>query len=293
MTDFTKTETNFDDFKCRCSAITMMMSNSQGNAPLTELQVKELAELEAKATRTIKQSEKITELVKKREDAKKVVLSDTCIGYLMEHYSWVTQKMVSISKEMDIQSLRKGKIQEPEGIALLSIVDGVIYQKNTQRISNDYLTGEPDIFVGEDIYNAEKVTDIKNSFDYPGFLKKIHTQVDPTNKIQIQGYLDLCNAPVGEVADVLTDMPEEMINDYRRKLLYRMNVISDQSPAYLEAVAEMERSMYFNGIPKHQRVFKKKVEPFTADYKQKVKDKVKICAQWLNEFHLMYMRLNS
>ena len=288
------TDINFNDFKCRCSAITQMMSNSQGSAPLTELQEKELAELEAKAIRTPKQAVRITELVLKRENAKVIVLSDTCIAYLMEHYAWVTQKMVSVKKEMDIEQLNKGKMQEKDGITLLSIVDGVMYEKyEGERISNDYLSGLPDIYLGEEVMKATKITDLKNSWDYPGFLKKINTPVDPANRVQIQGYMDITGAPDGEVADVLTNMPETIINDYSRKLFYKMGVVTDEDPNYKAALAEMLKSMIFDKIPHHQRVFKKSVVPFTDFDKQKIYDKVKVCRVWLNNFHELYQKLNK
>lgn len=290
---------DWQDFKCRCSAITNMLSEKQGFAALTELQVIELADLEKKPTRTPKQAERITELVQKREKSKEIVLSDTCIAYLMEHYAWVTQKMISVTKEMDIDAMTKGKIQEPEGIALLSIVDGKDYTKyDGERISNDYLTGLPDIFEGTEIYKATKITDLKCSFDYPCFLKKINTLTDQCNKTQIQGYMDITGANEGEVADVLVDMPETIINDYRRRLLYRMqdngSAITEESPAYVIAWMKMEGSMRFEGkIPRHQRVFKKLVIPFTEFEKQKIHDKVKICRTWLNSFHEMYIKLNK
>lgn len=263
-----------------------MLSEKQGFAALTELQVIELADLEKKPTRTPKQAERITELVQKREKSKEIVLSDTCIAYLMEHYAWVTQKMISVNKEMNIEQMEKGKIVEPESIALLSIVDGVAYEKNVQRFSNDFLTGEPDIV-------EKKIIDVKSSFDYPCFLKKINVPLDPCNETQIQGYLDLLELSEGEVADVLVNMPETIINDYRRRLLYKMNVISDEAPEYKEAEAIMLNSMIFDRIPRHMRVFKKKVEPFTEFKRQKVYDKVKVCRTWLFNFDEMYQKLNK
>ena len=89
-----------------------MMSESRSNAQLTELQVKELEKLDDTHFKTERQKERHAELVLKQEKSKEIVLSDTCIAYLMEHYAWVTQKMVSVSKEMDIDYLNKGKIQD-------------------------------------------------------------------------------------------------------------------------------------------------------------------------------------
>lgn len=291
---------NWQDFKCRCSAITQMMSNASGQAPLSENQIARIKDLESKQKRTEKQESELTELVLRRDrPSSEIVLGDTCIGYLMQHYAWVTQKMVSVSTEMDIDYLNKGKIQEKDGIALLSIADGVEYSKyEGERIHNGYLTGLPDIFLGEEIYKATKITDLKNIWDYPGFLKKINSKIEPCNQVQIQGYMDISGANEGEVAEVLTDMPETIINDYRRRLFYKMQnlgtAVTDESPAYISACEEMERSMRFEGkIPRHQRVFKKPVTPFESFYRQKVYDKVKVCREWLEKFDLMYQKLNK
>lgn len=283
---------NWSEFKCRCSAINALLSEKNGNAPLSEIQLARIKELDGKEKITDKQKEELTALVLRRDKPKEIILSDTCIAYLMDHYAWATQRMVSISREMDIEQFQKGKIQEPEGIALLSIVDGCEYQKNEERICNEYLSGIPDLFKGKEIYKASKIIDLKNSWDYPGFLKKLNTPLLQANNQQIQGYMDISGALEGEVADVLVDMPETIINDYRRKLMYRMNVISDQSPEYLAAVAEMERSMYFGAIPRHQRVFKKKVVPFSDIIRQQLYDKVKVCREWLFNFDEMYKKLN-
>ena len=43
------TDINFDNFKVRCSAISMVLSNSRSNPVLTEKQTERLAQLEATA----------------------------------------------------------------------------------------------------------------------------------------------------------------------------------------------------------------------------------------------------
>lgn len=270
-----------------------MLSEKQGEAPLTENQLARIAELDGKEKITEKQKQELTALVLRRDKPKEIILSDTCIAYLMEHYAWVTEQSVCVTKEMDIEYFQKGKLQENEGIKLLSDVDEVEYTKNIARLSNDFLTGEPDIIKGVDIYLAKLVYDTKLSWDYPIFLKKINLPIENGNKQQIQGYLDLTNCNEGYVADVLVNMPETIINDYRYRLAKKMGAIDMETESFRLEEAKLMRSMIFDRIPKHKRVFKKKVEPFTPFEKQKVYDKVKICRDWLNNFHKMYNKLNS
>src|ERR1700677_4237684 len=171
-------------WKCRCSAISKMMANSKENPPLTDKQEIELAELEGRATRTEKMALRVAELVEKRERSKDVILSDTCISYLVEAYAWETEQMCSITKEMDVEYFERGRKTEPESIELLSFVDNEPYVKNEERFENDFLSGIPDLLslgldlwfpghTGEDRIFAKRVRDIKSTKDYPTFLYKI------------------------------------------------------------------------------------------------------------------------
>lgn len=284
---------NWQDFRCRCSAINQMLTEKQGCAPLSENQLNRITELEYKDKITEKQRQELAELILRRDKPKEIVLSDTCIGYLMEHYAWVTEQAVCVTKEMDIDYFKKGELQELEGIKLLSDVDGVEYTKNDVRIYNEFLSGEPDIFLGEEIYKATVIHDTKLSWDYPGFLKKINLPLETANKQQVQGYLDISGAREGYLDDVLVNMPETIINDYRYRLAKKMNAIDLYIPSFMREEEKMLKSMIFDRIPKHKRVFKKKVEPFTEFERQRVYDKVKLCRQWLFNFDEKYQLLNK
>lgn len=286
---------NWDEFKCRCSAITKMMANSKSNPCLSEVQEKRLAELEGRdkpMTEAMKMEH--TKLLQYKENSKKIILSDTCIEYLMEVYAWVTKKKKPIKEQFEKQEMRKGKLAEPESIDLLSVIDGILYTKyEGERITNEFLSGLPDVFAGEDVMQASKITDIKNCWDYPIFLKKINNGLDNGNKEQVQGYCDITGAPEGCVAFTLVDMPEIMQNDFKRKLFYEGAYISEESPAFLEKWNELHHSMTFGDIPRHQRVFKIPIEPFTEFERQKIYDRVKVCREWLWRFDEMYQKLNK
>jgi len=273
------------------------MSNSRSNPVLTENQAKELQDLEYKLRTggplTEKQRQKLAELQLKRENGKKVILSDTCIAYLMEEYAWRTARKKSVSKEMDIEFTTKGRMCEEDSITLLSRVEKVFYKKNEERVSNDFLSGEPDLFTGETIMTAERITDIKTVWDYPGFLKKIHTPLENGYTDQVGGYGDITGAKDLEVAYCLVNMPETTINDYKRRLFYRMDVATDENPEYKKAVAELEQSMRFDDIPIQKRVYKIPIEPYTKERQQLIYDRVKVCRDWLFTFYEQYQKLNQ
>lgn len=283
---------NFNEFKCRCSSIGSMMSNSKDNPQITEKQLEELTELEKKPTLTDKQREKMAELLIKKENSKKVILSDTCIGYLMEWYAEKTAGKLAVDKEtMEIDSLEKGKLQENESLLLLSNIDDYYYEKNEERVSNAYLTGEPDTFRGEFIINAEAILDTKSVWDYPTYLKQLNAKLQPNYVQQIKGYGDICNTNELYVVKCLVNMPDSMIENYKTRMAYKMKVdVNDIG--FLKYFQKWENSMRFDDIDERLRVHKTQVEPFTEFERQQVYNKVIICREWLHEFHEKYLTIN-
>lgn len=269
------------------------MASSRSNPVLTEKQAEELKILENKMTMTTVQKERMAELLVKRENSSKVILSDTCIAYLMDVYAWETGRRVRVSKEMDVEYLQKGKLVEVDSIELLSFVENVPYKKNAERVFNDFLSGEPDIFTGEQIMQATKITDIKSIWDHPTFLCKLNTGVANGNTEQVQGYGDITGAKDLEVANCLVNMPPIQISDYKRRLMYKMEVATDENPDFKAAWEIMLRSMMFDNIPPNQRVHKIPVAPFTDFERQAVYDRVKVCRDWLCQFDESYQKLNQ
>ena len=287
--------TNFDTFKCRCSAIAVILANAQGNLQLTARMEDELKELESKESLKENQKKRLSELLVRKENGNKIVLGATCIKYLMEWYSWETVGKIPVDKEaMDIEYTKKGTTMEADSIKLLSIVDGEIYEKNTDgRIQNEYLSGIPDIYLGENIMSATKIIDVKSIWDYPSFLNKTFAPLELNYQEQIQGYCDITGAKEGELTRCLVDMPEEIITDYQYRLLKKMNLATTESPEFVKEWQKWENSMRFGDIPPHQRVFKIKVEPFTEEERQRVYDRVKYCREWLWNFDEQYKELNN
>lgn len=285
---------NWQDFRCRCSSIDKAFAKSRSNPVLTEKQCLRLDELEKKSTLTPNMVAELAELQVRKDNGKKIILSDTFIGYLMEHYAWVTAKKKRVSREMSyIQYVEKGKDVEQESIELLSRIEGIEYVKNEERVYNEFLSGEPDLFIGDHIMNATKISDIKSCWDYPGFLQKINNGIEPKYEQQIQGYMAITGATEGEIAYCLVNTPLKQIKDFHDDLLRKMPVISAESPEFIAEWEILERSMLFDDIPEHQRVWKQKIEPFEETTKQYLYDRVKIARDWLQAFDETYQNFNK
>lgn len=282
------TNINFNDFKVRCSAISMAEAESKSNPSITEIQLKRMAELEAKDNITDKQKDELAGLLLKQENSKIAVLSDTYIGYLMEEYAWRTDQMLAVNKELDTHQTNKGKEVEKDSVMLLSIVDGVSYNYNEEkvRVWNEYLSGEVDCWVGENIMGAEIIGDLKNIWDYVGYLKKIKQPLSVANEKQVRGYLKITGAPQGFIADCLMDTPEYIKFAIKQKLFRKGVYLSEESPDFLFDWAMYDRSMTFSDkLSPQKRVNKKPVEPMNEFQTNFLYDQVKRGRDFLNEFH--------
>lgn len=296
----TEEKIDWQDFKCRCSSIHAILSNSKSNPCLTDKQSVLLSELEKKEKLTPNQQEEMARLLVLKENSTKVILSDSCITYLMEEYAWRTQGMVRVTKElMDVPQMQKGTLVEPESLEVLSFVDNIQYKPNLdengqrERVYNDFLSGEIDAYKGESIMTANKVLDVKSIWDYPTFLCKIYEPLTNANDWQLKGYGDITGASEVEVSNVLINTPEHIVAGQKWKLLNKLNVATEEALEFKEKWAILERSMFFDSIPKRQRVFKKKVELMTDMERQRLYDKVKICREWLFTFDEMYQNINK
>lgn len=290
---------DWQNFKVRCSAIHCVLSNSRSNPVLTEKQAVKLAELQKRDNLTEPMKIELADLLVKKGNGSKVILSDTCIAYLMAEYAWKTERMVPITRELlDVPQMTKGTLVEADSLLLLSKVDGVLYRPNMdadghrERICNDYLSGEVDAYLGESIMTATVIPDVKSIWDYPTFLCKIYEPLTNANDWQIKGYMDISGASEGFVANCLTDTPPETIEKIKYKLLNKMNVATEEATEFKEKWETLERSMTFSQIPEHKRVFKKKVEPMSDTQRQFLYDRVKVCREWLNTFHETYQNIN-
>lgn len=273
------------------------MANGKGSEPVTEKQWETVREIEGKiesGKATEKQKLEYARLLQKDKDSQKIVLGDVCVQYLLEAYAWETEQMCSITKEMDVEYFERGRKTEPESIRLIAEVDQTPYVKNEYRFDNDFLSGVPDVLgfcMG--LEGPQYIRDIKSCKDYPTFLYKIHKGLDPGNKEQLQGYGDILECGDLGVAFTLPTMPQEMREGYKLKLAYKMNAALDQDPEFERAWANLERSMIFDHMSPGKRVYKIPVQPFEKSTQLAVYERVKVCREWLNDFHEQYLKLNQ
>lgn len=275
---------NWNKIKIRCSGISKILSESRECPSITPLQLIRLNELQEKPVLTAKQTEEFAWLVKKKENGEQIILSDTCTSYLLEVYAWEKYQKESISSDRRGKAVEKGKLVEDDSITLLSLVDKVMYVKNSERIYNEYLSGEPDIRYDK------RIIDIKSNFDVVNFLSCISRPLFKGYKQQVNGYMDIDGAEEGEVAYCLVDAPRSMVNDEMKRMFYKMDVATEENPFYKKAAEQLVRNMTFGDIPMHRRVYKVPVEKIEME---PVYERVLHCRKWLKDFEEIHENLNK
>ncbi|MBT9493895.1 MAG: hypothetical protein IV107_16470 [Paucibacter sp.] len=106
------------------------------------------------------------------------------------------------SKEMD-----KGLQCEDDSIALLNEVRGLSLAKNTERRTDDFLTGECDLFDAP----RRRGHDLKTSWSIASFPITVEDCSDDLYEYQMRGYMRLWDADEWSVDYCLVDTPPDLI----------------------------------------------------------------------------------
>jgi hypothetical protein len=144
------------------------------------------------------------------------VLSQTAKSYIeqlaKEDYFGYTSPLVN-------RYLDKGTNQELESINLLNSVRFENYEKNTQRIENDFITGECDIITNDSII------DIKTSWSLDTF-PELPEDID-SNQYEWQGraYMLLFNRFEFELVFCMVSTWDEFLTQYDDKALHKVDHI--------------------------------------------------------------------
>ena len=163
--------------------------------------------------------------------------------------TWI-QKTYGRTKEISSKYLDKGNECEEASISLMQEVEGhkIMYTKNEDNLTNDYITGTPDLFT------ADEVIDIKSSWDIFTFHA---AEVTPMYYAQLQCYMSLLGVQRARLVYCLVDAPEWLILREANNLYYKIG--GDSMPDNLRLLyerkrAQMEKNMKFADIPASERV---------------------------------------
>jgi len=199
--------------------------------------------------------------------SKNEVLSQTAKSYIEDLFN---ELEFGYRKEFSSRYTDKGLEMEDEAIQFASEqFDWEFVVKNTERFTNDYITGEPDI-------NTDNLlADIKCSWSldtYPMF------EAEMKNKDyywQLQGYMWLTGKTEAELVYCLMNTPLQIVEDEVRRAHWKAGLIDED----IDLRHEVQLKHNYDNIPSKLRVKRYIVE---RDEKaiEKIIEKVEIAREY-------------
>jgi hypothetical protein len=198
---------------------------------LTDKQQELLDSLNDKESLTDKQRSTMDELIKKKTEVKGLTprqketmdelsaleFDDTLpVGvqnYLKKLYR---ENKYNRRKRLESKYILKGNMQEEEAITMYSMYTGEVFFNNKERVNNKWITGEYDMYSGDDINSITEGYDTKCSFDLSTFPFG-DEPLDLNYYYQNMSYMWLSGSEKWTTVYCLTNTPMKMIKD----MIYR------------------------------------------------------------------------
>ena len=133
------------------------------------------------------------------------VLSQTAKSYVRE---LAAQEIFSVEFDVSSKQMEKGIVCEDQSIALFNRVYGRALTKNTERRTDEFLSGE------SDLPDVDEVVDIKTAWSVATFPLSEDDIADTQRKLyeyQLRAYMRLWDKPRARLAYCLVDTPEKLI----------------------------------------------------------------------------------
>ena len=204
-------------------------------------------------------------------------LSETAKSHLIDIYIY---NKYGRKTDFTNKYVEKGLMVEEDSLTLYSLIKKGFFKKNDKRLQNNYIIGTPDTFIGEEIELAEEIIDIKSSWDIFTFFKTFGKEINSDYYWQLQGYMGLSGAKKASLAYCLVNTPETLINDEKRRLMYKMNAGTEENPDYVKACEELDFSLKYDDIPMKNRLLEYTIERNEEDI-VRIYSKVKKCREFL------------
>ena len=217
-----------------------------------------------------------------KADKEAGVLSKTAQKHLLDVY--ISEKY---NRKRDIQTkqMKKGVEVEQESIDLLSMYLKKPFTKNTERFSNKYITGLPDII-------DDGIIDIKSSYDLWTFLGNIPDKLDNLYYWQMQSYMWLTGKTKATIAYCLVNTPDNIIQQEKYYLLKKLDVISEESPEFVREAMKLELNMKFDDIAMEERILMFDVSRNEDDI-LRIEQKVEKAREYLQDIENTHKNFNN
>lgn len=164
-----------------------------------------------------------------RSRSKTELLSKTAQSYIK---SIAKQDFYGYNSEVSTKQMTKGTECEQDSIDLLNTVVFGSYEKNEDRISNDFLTGECDI------NHTGCIIDIKTSWSLETFPATPEDIDAKDYEWQLRGYMMLYDVPYSTLVYCMVDTPSDLLNDWDNHTIHKVSHIA---PEHRVTILSFER----------------------------------------------------
>jgi hypothetical protein len=147
---------------------------------------------------------------------KSEVLSETTKTYIR---GIAKQDFYGYNVELNNKYINKGNLQENDSIRLLNSVLFTNYSKNTERLQNEWLTGEADIVTDDSII------DIKTSWSLETFPATSAEGAEKLYEWQLRAYMMLYNKNYAQLCYCMVSTDPSLLNEWENLSLHQVNHI--------------------------------------------------------------------
>lgn len=174
------------------------------------------------------------------------------------------QEIFGVDFVVSSKAMEKGIECESDSILLLNSVRKLSLRKNTERRSNDFITGECDLFDSV----LKRGHDIKTSWSIATFPITSKDCEDKLHEWQMRGYMALWNADEWEVNYCLVDTPDRLIGFEPMELHFVSNIPEHMRVTTWTVKRDIEKEEAIFEKVKHARdYFRQVIEEFDLTHK--------------------------
>jgi hypothetical protein len=193
---------------------------------------------------------------------KKSAISKTTQKYLRQ--IWI-QEIKKRTKDISNKYIEKGLQVEGLAITRYCLSANEYLDKNEQRIENQFIQGEPDVFHGDEIMKATIIVDAKACWDIFTFYDKQDEGIDKDYWWQLQGYMAITGAQKAILAYALEDTPQALVDQEKSRLKWSLGVIDPDGPdpvsrAYRDGCEAIDCLSTYEDLSDDERLFKQPVD---------------------------------
>ena len=150
---------------------------------------------------------------------KSEVLSETTKSYIR---GLAKQDFYGYNVDLNNKYINKGNLQENDSIALFNSVMFSNYSKNTERLNNEWLTGEADI-VADD-----QIIDIKTSWSLETFPATSEEGINKLYEWQLRAYMMLYDKPYALLCYCMVSTHPSLLNEWENLSLRQVDHIAPE-----------------------------------------------------------------